>query len=301
MLILSGLSIQTIGKETTDLQETTTSLYIHSDEPCFWYVIKARFSTPTTLTIREKHYQKWSNETKHVPIIFDGVLDYDPKTYHCGGGVGYAGKYPNLDRYIQLDIGLFNFTYKDNSSNNCPFTHETNSTWIMYNESGTMYYIFMNFAVEGEYNYWFNTSEPVEILATAEGDDTFFYHREDFHGKINFGNDKTTCIIDGKLKMNIEDNLFCWFYQLTQTIYPPFEKWKGFGKTCLSGNGREFEKIIQTLFPSLPTELVTTNYPNHDFFYGFPNGEYTFQTSCLFRSNYTYADTMLFGADIILP
>ena len=293
------MSFQTIGGETADIKETTSSMYIHSDEPCFWHVIKAHFSSPTNVTIKQKHTQKFSNDNEHISVVFNSCLNYNPKTKLCGSGIAFSWEKSDLNKYLQVDVGLFNFTYEDQSSYSSQYPIKTNSTSFYTDESGTMYYIFMGYAVEGDYTYWFNTSKPAEILATAEGYDTFFYHREDFHGKINFGNEKTTCILDGTLKMNIGNNLFCWFYQ--PTSYVPDEIYNGFGKTSLSLGEWEFVKITQTLFPSLTAELVTPGYPFNDFFYNLPGGDYIFKTSCLFKSNYNYPDVQLFGADIKLP
>ena len=304
ILFFSGISLSAENMQEKKCKSVYSnegsSINIEIDEPFFWYVLHVNFESPTTVTIRERHTQWRSNETTYEPEIFHGLCIFNPETFQCGYGMGFSTYTPSMSRYVQIDFGMINFSYQDFSTDDCPYSHETNSRYIIHNESGSRYYIFFAYAVKGQYNYWFNTSQPVEIISTAEGKDTFFYHREDFHGKVNIGTNKATCMINGEINIDVEHFLFCWFSQ--PTMYWDLEDYSGFGKTSISKDGSQIcLKLTQTLFKSLPTELATPGYPGHDFFYVWPSGHYAFKSSCIFKSRYTYPDTRLYGFDVILP
>jgi hypothetical protein len=201
-------------------------------------------------------------------------------------------------RYIQVDIGNINFSHKNYNEYQSQFNHTTNALSSYKDLSGTRFFIFFGFAVEGDYNYWFNTSKPVEIVATAQGEDSFCYHRDDFHGKVNIGTEKATFQIDGVIDIEVDNILFCWYHQVDEF---ELDEFKGIGSLSISRNDKLFaQKYTQTIFSSIPQELATIGWPYNDFLYGLPPGDYRFTSSCFFWGGY-YPDIKLYGMDIILP
>ena len=272
------------------IYENSSSIHVNLSGPRFWYVIKTYFSNQSSVTLEYYDYITSKNKTVNARATFFCIIPYKE------GGYGYSLRLPNAyctwnDFYIQLKFRRLNWGfYKINQDGDCALSKGKGKATIS-KLKGTYYFIFAAYAAECYYDFWFNTSEET-IFKITQGNETFFYQREDFIGSINTGWQKGFFILNGKKEINVKNNLFAWFWP-HGTTGVEFLNYR-----TPSGN---FEWQFQTHKSfEVQSEKGSENFDKHLF--NGEGGKWIFKTT-IFNFDLFACDPniLLFGADIRLP
>ena len=287
-----------------DYPKNTTSFHIHSLEGKFWSVLKVYLPAYTTVTIDAERHQKFTDGTQLEETLFDCELICDGNTGDINGCKGTASIKPQPNRYVHLNVGPINWSFNNIQNTTDNFSASSTSTSILSDLDGLKYFIFMGYAPLGNYSYWFNTSKEVEILGVNEGNDTFFYHRDDFRGKLNVGTEKILMIIDGVIDLTVDNYLIYSFLPPYKYAGISYDNCKGLGMMSIGHNSCD-NLLYKYYFNigSMPfKELITPGFPCSYIFNLGPSGTYSFKTTCFnYRKDACIPDMQLYGADIILP
>jgi hypothetical protein len=274
----------------SNIIENVSSLHVNLTGPRFWYIIKTNFSNPTTVTNDVKRYITSRNETVNARATFLCEINYEE------GGYGYGLWSPNAnpsrkDFYLQLKLGRINWSYYNINQDGDWSSSKGQGGSTYRNVTGTRYFIYAAYAAECYYDLWFNTSEETTFSIT-QGNETFFYQREDFFGNINIGWDKGLFILRGRKEINVKNKLFAWFRPHGTTGFE-------FLNYRTPSGGFEWQYQVHKSFETI-TEEGSENFDKHLF--NGESGKWTFKTSILNFDKYSCGpNILLFGADVKFP
>ena len=293
-LMISLLPIVISGKSFSNRivnVDNGVSFNVNLTSPSFWYAIKMKSNDWVNVTIDCKYYLSTSNDTikkRGFFILFCLVNEDNTAGYRTG----FFGTGPSSeDKYFQINIGILNWSYY-HFEDPPRFDSRVNGTARMSLSNQTWYFIFAGYIVEGYYDFWFNTSENVEI-STTQGIETFFYQREDFYGNLNVGWGKGTVIINGVKKIKVNNLLFGYYASSPGTgfSYVEFEDPVGISKWGFHIYIRN-RLILEKTYDGKPWDGSIQ--------IGI-NGEWIFKTHMTGYERAASPNVALWGADVKLP
>ena len=277
----------------SNIFENGSSLHVNLSGSRFWYVIKTHFSNLTSVTQDFYFYISSKNETINSRATFFCVCVVPYKEGGYGYGLWDTNAYPsNKDFYFQFKFGRLNWSYYNiNQDGHSSGGGEAHGKGTYYNLTGTYYFIFAAYAAECYYDFWFNTSEETTFSIT-QGNETFFYQREDFFGTINIGWVKGLFILSGKKEINVKNKLFAWFWPHGTTGFE-------FLNYRMPSGTYEWQYQVHKSFET-QSEKGSEYFDKHLF--NGESGKWIFKTSILNFDKYACdPNILLFGADVKFP
>lgn len=270
-----------------------SSIHINITEPKYWYAIKMETNTTVNISIYNNYYLSTMNDTSNVRGYFDYLYIFDKEqNFFMYGGTYGSYDIPG-DRYFQIDFGSINYSHY-NFGNSTGRTLKGTGLGNFSRRSGTWYFLFMGYSAEGYNDIYFNTSKPVNI-STTQGTNTFFYQREDFHGKLNIGWNRGTILFNGEKRINVDNNLFAHFEPFTSSgiSFTKYINPIGYSQWLFQIG------VTGMLFPIFE-KTSPGGYWNYDIKNEI-SGEWIFKTNIFGHNILNFPNILLFGADVKLP
>jgi hypothetical protein len=214
------------------------------------------------------------------------------KEGHYGYSLWVPNAYPShKDFYFQFKFGRFNWSYYDINQDGGIASAKGHGRCTHHNLTGTHYFIYAAYSAECYYDFWFNTSEETTFSIT-QGNETFFYQREDFFGNINIGWEKGLFILSGKKEINVKNKLFAWFWPHGTTGFE-------FLNYRMPSGKYEWQYQVHKSFETQTSK--GSEYFDKNLFNG-ESGKWLFKTSVINLDKHACnPNILLFGADVLFP